>query len=317
MTPTWYDVLDLDSTATAEEIRDAWRASIADLSPGDRRFRLRNEAAETLLDEERRREYDAWLDSDGAVAATEPEPQAGYAAGAGAGAEADLPLDPEVDSGSEEDELEPSVPSEVVKDEATQAGTTRWVRLATSDEPGAKELPTNADNDGQIAESPGRNGNVLGLALTTVVALALVAFTIVVLVVASRVADEERAADRALAAAEQAIVPVLSYDYRQLEQSKAAAENFLTPEFSKEYDKLFAQLEINAPETQTVVTSEVIASGIVRSTTDTVDVYLFVNRQRTNSEGTDTFRDQVTVKMELVDDTWLINELVTATESPA
>ena len=35
--PNWYDVLDVDSSATTDEIRDAWRAAIADLTPADRR----------------------------------------------------------------------------------------------------------------------------------------------------------------------------------------------------------------------------------------------------------------------------------------
>lgn len=67
--PGWYDVLDVEPTATTDEIREAWRAAIADLTPADRRFRLYNEAAEVLLDDEQRAAYDAEL------AAAEPEPE--------------------------------------------------------------------------------------------------------------------------------------------------------------------------------------------------------------------------------------------------
>ena len=49
-----YDVLDVEPDATAEEIRAAWKGAIADLGPGDRRFRAYNDAAEVLLDPERR-----------------------------------------------------------------------------------------------------------------------------------------------------------------------------------------------------------------------------------------------------------------------
>ena len=59
--PSWYDVLGVDPDATAEEIRAAWRAGIADLDPSDRRFRSLNQAAEVLLDEESRAAYDADL----------------------------------------------------------------------------------------------------------------------------------------------------------------------------------------------------------------------------------------------------------------
>ena len=47
--------------ASADEIRAAWRAAIADLDPTDRRFGAYNQAAEVLLDPERRAAYDAEL----------------------------------------------------------------------------------------------------------------------------------------------------------------------------------------------------------------------------------------------------------------
>lgn len=68
--PNWYDVLDVDPGASEAEVRAAWKHAIADLGPTDRRFRLYNQAAEVLLDPQRRREYDAGL----AVAEAEPDP---------------------------------------------------------------------------------------------------------------------------------------------------------------------------------------------------------------------------------------------------
>ena len=59
--PSWYDVLDVDLGATETEVRSAWKAAIADLEPTDRRFRLLNQAAEVLLDRDRRSAYDAEL----------------------------------------------------------------------------------------------------------------------------------------------------------------------------------------------------------------------------------------------------------------
>ena len=66
MNPSLYDLLNVDESASTDEIRAAWKAAIADLDPTDRRFRAYNQAAETLLDPKRRRDYDAEL------AATEP-----------------------------------------------------------------------------------------------------------------------------------------------------------------------------------------------------------------------------------------------------
>lgn len=68
MSASWYDVLGVDRSASAEEIREVWKQAIADLEPTDRRFRACNEAAEILLDPARRAAYDAELEP-------EPEPE--------------------------------------------------------------------------------------------------------------------------------------------------------------------------------------------------------------------------------------------------
>ena len=62
MSASWYDVLGVDRSAGAEEIREVWKRAIADLEPTDRRFRACNEAAEILLDPARRAAYDAELE---------------------------------------------------------------------------------------------------------------------------------------------------------------------------------------------------------------------------------------------------------------
>ena len=59
--PHLYDLLDVAPDAGAAEIRAAWKAAITDLDPDDRRFRAYNQAAELLLDPERRAAYDAQL----------------------------------------------------------------------------------------------------------------------------------------------------------------------------------------------------------------------------------------------------------------
>lgn len=72
--PSWYDVLDVPPDAPTGEVDRAWRAAIADLTPADRRFRLYNQAAEVLLDPQRRAAYDAEL---AAAAPDEDEPVEG------------------------------------------------------------------------------------------------------------------------------------------------------------------------------------------------------------------------------------------------
>ena len=125
------------------------------------------------------------------------------------------------------------------------------------------------------------------------------------------VADATR---QAQAGAERAIVPVLSYDASDMDGSRKAAEAYLTADYRKQYDRLFAVLEENAGRTGTVVTAEVVASGIVRSGDDRVSVLLFVNRPTTNKNVKEpvVYKDQVTVTMQKVGDSWLVDDLVTS-----
>ena len=63
-----------------------------------------------------------------------------------------------------------------------------------------------------------------------------------------------------------------------------------------------------------MVTAEVIASGIVRSGDDRVSVLVFVNRPTTNKQIKQpvVYKDQVTVTLQRVGDSWLVDDLVTS-----
>lgn len=124
----------------------------------------------------------------------------------------------------------------------------------------------------------------------------------------------EEAAREAQAAAEQAVVPVLSYDHRSLESDADEARSHLTEDYREEYDELFAVIEDNAPSTKTAVSVEVAASGIVRSGEDRVDVLVFVDRPTTNKLNPTpvVYRDQVTMTMEKVGEEWLVDEMKTS-----
>jgi len=115
-------------------------------------------------------------------------------------------------------------------------------------------------------------------------------------------------------AAERAVVRILAYDYRTMEEDQAAAGELMTSEYRKKYDQLFAVLKENAPQTKTVVTVEpVVASGIVRSGHERVQVLVFVNRPTTNAQSPEPriFRDQVTLTMEKVGEDWLVDNMIT------
>lgn len=245
--PSWYDLLGVPADASADEIRSAWRAQIADLDPTDRRFAVLNQAAEVLLDPERRAVYDAEL----AAAVAEPEPP-------------------------------------VVEPVETP------------------EAPAPARG---VAVVPG--WLLAGVAVVTAI---LLAATAVVWMQEPSAGSVESNARAAQAAAERAVVPILSYDANDLDASRAAATPYLTGEYRKEYDKLFdGIIAQNAPSTGTVLTADLIRSGIVRSGTDRVQVFALVNQTRTNKKFTEPqiYKNWVTITMENVDGDWLVSSLDT------
>lgn len=277
MTPHWYDLLDVDQDASADEIRAAWKSAIADLDPGDRRFRAYNDAAAVLLDPARRAEYDAAI-----AEAAEPEPES-------------------------ESESE-SVP-EPAADEAVGS------------EPRARA------SEGDAAPAVRRDIPLAVVIATAVVTVLLLAVTVVAWIGSDSAPEsistgpsrvDESETRTAQAAAETAIVPVLSFDYRTLEADAAAARSYMTDDYRAKYDQTFALVSDNAPGTETVVSAEVVASGIVRTGDDRVDVLLFVNRPTTNKQAKEpvVYRDQVTAQMLLVDGEWLVDDLITTPAAP-
>lgn len=257
-TPSWYDVLGVEPTLDADEIREAWRAQIADLDPSERRFRALNQAAEVLLDPQRRAAHDEELASPATVSLTKP---------------------------------------------------TRTRKPKVTSQPTSDPVTT-------ITEPPSPTRVLPGWLIAGAAVLAAASVVLAAVLFTTRPGGEtaEEAARTAEAAAQRGIVPVLSYDYRHLDKDSAAAQQYLTSSyFNDDYSKLFALIKQNAPGTQTVVTTSVVASGIVRSGTDRVQVLLFLDRPTTNklTKTPVIYKDQVTVTMAKVDGDWLIDELRT------
>jgi Mce-associated membrane protein len=257
MIANFYDLLDVAPDATEAEIRAAWRSAIAELDPADRRFRVYNQAAEVLLDPQRRRAYDDQL-----AASTEAEERA-------------------------EERAEPhaEVVAEVGERPDSSGGSTR------------REVPTWA---------------LAILAAVTAVAVAASAWLWFAVPPDASVEESARAAR---SAAERAIVPILSYNALHLEEDKKAAQAYMTSDYrEKSYDKMFALIEQNAPGTKTIVRTDVIRSGIVRSGADRVQVLLFLDRPTTNKQTTEpiVYHDQATVTMQRVDGEWLVDDLVSS-----
>jgi Mce-associated membrane protein len=251
--PSLYDLLDVAPDATGDEIRAAWKSAISELDPTDRRFRAYNQAAEVLLDPQRRRAYD-----DQIAASTEAEERA---------------------------EPDAEVVAEVGERPDSSVGSTR------------REVPTWA------------------LAVLAAVAAVAVAASAWLWFAVPSDASVEESARAARSAAERAIVPILSYNALHLEEDKKAAQAYMTSDYrEKSYDKMFAVIEQNAPGTKTIVRTDVIRSGIVRSGADRVQVLLFLDRPTTNKQTTEpiVYHDQATVTMQRVDGEWLVDDLVSS-----
>ena len=293
--PTWYDVLDVPRDASADEVRAAWKAQIADLEPGDRRFDALNRAAKVLLDPAARAAYDAEHPEEPPVEEGDPAP--GTAPG---------PVQGLTDLEAERETAR--LRRHQAKAEA------REVRQRSREQAARRDADVGL-TPGPRAPSTSGGGGVPGWLLTGLGLLAagLVAATIWMWFAGADGGDDS-AAREAQVAAEQAVVPVLSYDYEHLEEDQKAATALMTGKYRTEYDKLFTVLEENAPETQTKVTASVVASGIVRASEGRVQVLVFVDRPTTNKLNPEpvVYKDQVTLSMQLVDGTWLVDDMATS-----
>lgn len=124
----------------------------------------------------------------------------------------------------------------------------------------------------------------------------------------------EEAARAATAVAERAVVPVVSYDYRNLADDRAEAESWLTPSYRDgTFAPLWATVAKNAPAAKTVITAKVVASGVVHATPDRVQVLVLVDRPTSNADSPTpvTYEDHVTLTMVKRGGQWLIDNLVT------
>jgi Mce-associated membrane protein len=292
--PTWYDILGVDPDASADQIKAAWRSATDKFEPGQgtSQFRLFNEAADVLLDPDKRAAYDAEL---GAAA---PE------------AETETEAEPETEPETEpEAEAEPEAEPESESESEAEAG------------PDADLEPEVAEAQAAPASGPlaflGRLPN-LAIALVAVLAVAtLVLAGFLAVQLHHRVADANAGPD-ASASAERALKQVLSYYYRHMEADRDRAAQFLTPAYRKTYLKNFNDLLIAGPDggpgpavkTKAVVAADVLDTGVVDASRDRVRVVAFVNQNSTKGDsGPTILQNRLVVTMVHRGDDWLIDKI--------
>lgn len=297
---TWYDVLGVSREASPEEIKSAWRHATDNFEPGARsgQFRMFNEAADVLLDPDRRREYDAELDASGEPATSGPAASAATTAVPATAGAASTAVAPQADQRSE-------------AGESTSASTTP---SPEEDAPRRKERVRAA----RPARS--RRPSVLQAALAVVLALLAVVAVVLAVHFGNQVRDQAREADardEAPTAAERAAKAMLSYNYKTLPADRDRASAYLTPSFKKKYLANFALLEKQkdgspgaAVQSKTVVASTVLGSGLVDVQPGVARVLVFVNQLSTKpGQDPQIFQNRVSMTMKQQGNRWLVDDL--------
>ncbi|SDJ97698.1 Mce-associated membrane protein [Nocardioides sp. YR527] len=290
--PTWYDLLDVEPDAATDDIRAAWKSAIADLDPTDRRFRTLNEAAAVLLDEKKRAAYDAEL------AALEE-----------AAAEGD---DVEAADAPDDDEPEGDEPADEEPDAEATAAAGRtlpllptWGLVAAGALALAAVVAAGVVFFGQEKVATVSNNNVTTSTVEGAVGKQITRN--------HKLLVEEQGGD-ALEAAKKAVVPLLSYDYSKMDESKSKAHDVMTKDYREDYDRLFAVLVDNVPETKTVVkTLAPVDAGVIRVSEDTVQILVLVDRQVTNAQRSTPigYQEYAMLTMAKVGDEWLVDKVET------
>ncbi|WP_435769978.1 hypothetical protein [Nocardioides sp. SYSU DS0651] len=297
-----YDLLDVEETASAAEIRSAWKAAIADLDPTDRRFRAYNDAAGVLLDPGRREQYDAELAA--ARAAESPEAD-------------DAPADDAGTAG----ESRASTESEPAADEP-KADEPEADEPAT-DEPEADEPATDEPAADDPASAPPRwalLAAAVGAAVALVVAVALLVQTAggaSAQEIAERNSRQQRAAVTAEAAAEAMVAPVLSYSYKTMAADLDRIREYMTEEAGEKRAAIWPELTQEAEAQRVVVDATPVGTALTRisSDGDRATVLVFLDQEVTK-RGEDPFVLKMWATLSLVrapgdTDRWLLDDLCT------
>jgi Mce-associated membrane protein len=323
MNPTLYDILGVSEDATREEIRKAWRDAADRFEPGEggstKQFRLFNEAAEVLLDPERRKAYDEQL----AGRAEKSAPRAEEPATASPVPAPPIPGAARVATpgGSEATRGVDLGKAGSGKAGSGKAGTQNPAGAAAAASVAETEPERKASaSPGEPAADDTSGGRGWAVpwpvfAVLGVLTALAVGFAAYFLTQAQRAADYREALDRAPAAAESAAAAVLSYDYKSLEADRDAAAKFLSGGYRSEYvdtfDKLVAE---SATETKATVEADVLASSAMVGGEDRnpnrVPVLLYVNQTTTSTanEGEPPVAlNRVRFDMVKVDGTWLVD----------
>ena len=118
----------------------------------------------------------------------------------------------------------------------------------------------------------------------------------------------DTAVRQSTAAATAAAQAIFSYDYRSFDTSVANGQSFVTGDFAKEYGQTTGALKANAVKEQAIVRASVSASGVVSASPSRVELLLYLNqyRRNTNITGEKVDQNRVVLTMLLVKGEWKV-----------
>lgn len=296
--PTWYDLLDVEPDAATDDIRAAWKSAIADLDPTDRRFRTLNEAAAVLLDEKKRAAYDAEL-----AALEEAAVEEDLEADEAVDVEDEVPV--QVDASDDDEPAEEEPAAEAAASGRTLPVLPTWALVAAGALALAAVIAAGVVFFGQEKVATVSNNNVTTSTVEGAVGKQITRNHKLLV---------EEPGGEALEAAKKAAVPLLSYDYSKMDESKSKAHAVMTKDYREDYDRLFAVLVDNVPETKTVVkTLAPVDAGVIRVSEDTVQILVLVDRQVTNAQRSTPigYQEYAMLTMAKVGDEWLVDKVET------
>ena len=150
-----------------------------------------------------------------------------------------------------------------------------------------------------------RRGTTVLAAVVLVVALAVGALWLQTVRADSRDADGRSAMTAATTAAQ----VIFSYDYRTFDAGVAKAKPYLTGDFAKEYTQTTASLKATAQQEQAVVQAQVSAASVVEVSGDQVDLLLYLNqyRRNTNIDGEKVDQNRVVLTVIRVGGAWKVS----------
>jgi Mce-associated membrane protein len=122
----------------------------------------------------------------------------------------------------------------------------------------------------------------------------------------------DAAVRQSLVAATSAAQAIFSYDYRNFDTSVANARSFVTGQFADEYAQTTGALRSNAVSEQAIVRAAVSASGVVSATPERVEVLLYLNqyRRNTNVTGEKVDQNRVVLTMVPVKGAWMVSRAI-------